>query len=142
MPTAAAVILTMATTGFMMLTDDGETVSEVAEIQVQDAKTVKQKTARGHIPGSYRMPASVGYNRPENPYLKDSRYPTHVETHDEFQEAHQIEGDPLDGPVNDVEQAPQEHSLVGNDNLDVSLDASMNGVDQPAEAVVEEASDF
>jgi hypothetical protein len=92
---------------------------------------------------SQRHPASVGYNQPaQTSYSSDSRYPTHIETHDEFHEEPQVDRDPLDGPVTDAESAPQEHSLVGNDNQDGSLDAAMNGVNQPAEAIVEEASDF
>lgn len=144
MPTAAAIILTIATTGFMMITDEGEPIPQVAEVSVEGAKDLKRKPARGEVPGSSkRRPASVGYNQPpQSSYSTDSRYPTHIETHDEFHEDPQIERDPIDGPVSDVEQAPQEHSLVGNDNQDVSLDAAMNGVNQPAEPVVEEVSDF
>lgn len=147
MPTAAAIILTIATTGYMMFTDEGEPNPEVAEVQVeQNSKTQKRRSApRGIVPGSERKPASVGYTQPAQPssYSNDSRYPTHIETHDEFQQDHQIERDPLDGPVTDAEQQPQEHSLVGNDaNGDVSLDAAMNGVNQPSEPIVEEASDF
>ncbi len=144
MPTAAAIILTIATTGYMMITDEGEAIPKTAEVQVEGAKDSKRRSVpRGEMPGSQRRPASTGYNQPsQSTYSTDSRYPTHIETHDEFHEDPQIDRDPLDGPVTDAEQAPQEHSLVGNDNQDVSLDAAMNGVNQPAEAVVEEASDF
>lgn len=144
MPTAAAIFLTIATTGYMLITDEGEPLPQTAEIQAEDGGPKKRSTPRGQMPsGSDRSPASVGYNQPSMSLSNDSRYPTHIETHDEFQEDHQVERDPLDGPVTDAEQAPQEHSLVGNDaQPDVSLDAAMNGVNQPSEPVVEEVSDF
>lgn len=145
MPTAAAIILTIATTGYMMFTDKGEAIPEVAEIQSELKNGKPRPMPRGQMPGSdRRRPASVGYNQPsQTSYSNDSRYPTHIETHDEFQQDHQIDRDPLDGPVNDIEQQPQEHSLVGNDaNQDVSLDAAMNGVNLPSQPIVEEASDF
>lgn len=146
MPTAAAIILTIATTGYMMITDEGEAIPEIADVQTEVIKGQKKRVApRGQMPSaSERRPASVGYNRPSaSSYSNDSRFPTHIETHDEFrEEVPQFERDPLDGPVTDAEQQPQEHSLVGNENQDVSLDAAMNGVNQPAEPVVEEVSDF
>lgn len=151
-PTAAAVVMALMTTGyFMFSTDDEATIaadeSSEKPFYQASAGAARKTSPRGFVPSSSaRTPASVSYGQtPQNSY-NDSRYPTQMDMHENY-ESPPEERDPLDGPVTDVEQAPVEHSLVGNDNnpnpAGESLDAAMNGISQPAEQpIVEEASDF
>lgn len=149
-PTAAAVILTIFTTGyFMFQTEDEAVVIAEGEVEVEVnkekpfyQKPKKQKIVRGSLPDvPTRRPASVSYGSQAPSYERQPSYPTHMETHESYNEPQ--ERDPLDGPVMDAEQAPQEHSLVNSqDPGDQSLDAAMNGVVQPEQPIVEEASDF
>lgn len=105
-------------------------------------KPERTKSIKGSVPSpSLRSPASVNYGGPVNNH--DSRYPTHIENHDQFQEPYQDqERDPIEGPVMEADQQPQEHSLVSHNGgvEEHSLDAAMNT--QPEQPVVEEASDF
>jgi hypothetical protein len=165
-PTAAAIILTVMTSGYIFFSPEAEEV-HVADIVEVKEKQVEAKNKvpapRGVIPDvAKRAPASVGYSQPApqpraNAYNHESRYPTHVETHKAndrdmgTNDSHNVEvvDDPYyerDLRSDNVpdEKRPEEHSLVGSENReqDYSLDAAMNGVEQPAEPVVEEVSDF
>lgn len=146
MPTAAAVLVTILSSGYFMMED--ETSEVIADAPTEESapfykKKMIKKTARGEVPTpEYRKPASVNYQRPEIS-RSESRYPTHIETHDQYQEPIQELADPIEEPLSDAEQRPQEHSLVTNNvnPEDSSLEGAMGGepVQQP---VVEEASDF
>lgn len=145
-PTAAAVVMALVTGGYFMFSVEEDPTLAAGEVvdQAEYQKTAARKTSpRGFIPSSNRTPASVGYGAtPQNNY-NDNRYPTQMDMHENYDQPPE-ERDPLDGPVTDVEQVPQEHSLVGNENSGgESLDAAMNGISQPAEQpIVDEASDF
>jgi hypothetical protein len=151
LPRAALVVGTLVIGGYayMNMPEDDNVSAAVSEEKpfYQKFAGEKRTSSRGAMPTpSFRSPASVGYSHssPGN----ESRYPTHVETHDQYPEAMpEPENDPIEGPVTDAENEnqPQEHSLVsaGGQSEDSSLDAAMNGTSQPQEQpVVDEASDF
>jgi hypothetical protein len=148
MPAAAAVVMALMTTGYFMFSsdDDGLVAEDAKEKQFYQPGADGNKTAKGFVPNenARRSPASVGYGHtPQNDYSQ-SRYPTHMDMHENYDEP-VMDRDPIDGPVTDVEQIPPEQSLVGNDNNGngESLDAAMNGINQPIEQpIVDEASDF
>lgn len=149
MPAAAAVVMALMTTGYFMFSSTEEATvasDESTEKQFYQPGAKGNKTVKGFIPNeNARTPASVGYGQtPQNSYNSSSRYPTQMDMHENYDEP-VMDRDPLDGPVTDVEQIPPEQSLVGNEmnsGNGESLDAAMNGINQPAEPMVEEASDF
>lgn len=155
LPTAMAIGLTIVTSGYFMLTAEEESLPTVAEIErpIKSKRVVTTPAVvapRGHMPDmSNRAPASVGYQYQAQPqaYNQESRYPTTIETHaqPEYQDeyGHGHGRDPLEGPVSDAENQPQEHSLVGarEPQNDITLDEVMNGRFE-TEPVVEEVSDF
>lgn len=145
-PTAAAFVMALVTGGYFMFSVDEDptlAVDDVADQSVYQKTAARKTSPRGFIPSSSaRSPASVSYGQtPQNNY-DENRYPTQMDMHENYDVPE--ERDPLDGPVTDIEQPPQEHSLVGNENpVGDSLDAAMNGFSQPAEQpIVDEASDF
>lgn len=157
LPTAVAFVLTLATSGYMMMTEEApETVAnQETEKNVPFYKRTAKAQPKAQIPSpSMRKPASVGYSNPApQETFRDtgSRYPTHVETHRDLPEPY--EADPYGHT--EADRAQEEvHSLLGNQNQgaiqhpeDYSLDAAMNGepqgmepvVDQP---VIDESNDF
>lgn len=167
LPAAMAVVLTVGTIGYIFSTESDEQLALVDKTQISDIKIKPKKVAKTVAPkpqipspqlNSNRTPASVGYSQKlAEPARQDdspSRYPTHVETHEEYsQEPYYQERDPLDAPVTDFEKPVEEHSLVENRSpqeepiQDQSLDATMNGLDPQAELlnqpmVLDESSDF
>jgi hypothetical protein len=172
-PSAAAVMVTIMATGYLMFSSD-EKSPVVAEAETKEnfyqtrpAATVQtanipnrqinqnpRRAPRGFMPhGNNRIPASNSYsNNAAVENAHESRYPTHIETHEQARHEEPAERTAeAEFPVteNEQQQQPQEHSLVGNNNgapEEHSLDAAMNGVNQPAEQperpVVEEAADF
>ncbi|MFP5385797.1 MAG: hypothetical protein ACLGHN_06930 [Bacteriovoracia bacterium] len=163
-PTAAALILTVVTSGYFLFSSDDV---DLADVDVKEETLFYQKkmaikespvTPRAVIPSarqpSIRKPASVGYTQPSpTPSRQESasRYPTHIETHEEhYQEPAYQDRDALEGPVSDMERPAEEHSLVDNfgPRDDQSLDAAMTGPEPvienpvPDQPVVEEVSDF
>lgn len=150
MPTAAAVLVTILSTGYFMMEEESAEVAldATAEEAPLKKKKIQRKTtiAGGTVPtAEYRRPASVNYKRQEVSH-SESRYPIHVETHDQYQDPLPEHSDPIEEPVSDAEARPQEHSLVSNNVQnpeDSSLDAAMNGSGEAQpQPVVEEASDF
>lgn len=140
MPTAVAVVLTLVTSGYFLFSSSPEQVSNVQENEPTKVVSINRKNPRpyGQMPNlPRRSPGSTSYSQP--PSYNTSRYPTHMETHEEYREQ------PQESPVfeNDQQLPQEEHSLVVQDNPDGSVDAAMNGIDQPVETpVIEEASDF
>lgn len=149
-PAAAAIALTITTSAYFAFTsEDSPVVAEVSEekpfYQTRVGGSKKRPTPSGRMPEPARIPASTNYRESVSPSYAESRYPTHIETHEDYpQEDPMPERDPLDGPVTDAEAQPEIHSLVGNENQpaqEQSLDQAMNGV-APDQPVIEEASDF
>ena len=146
-PSAAAVVMAVMTTGYFMFSTEDEPVivEENTPRPFYKPSGERKKIARGSIPSSNtRLPASTGYSAaPINNYQSEApSYPTHMDIHENYDEPIQ-ERDPLDGPVTEAEQPVIEHSLVGGESPSgESLDAAMNGVSQPAEPIIDEASDF
>lgn len=144
-PTAAALVLTLATTGYYVFNGSSGDAALVTEDDSSAPSLARPARGRAQIPGgNARIPASASYSqRYQQPSYNENRYPTYTETHDQHYDNH--EPDPIEQPMNEMEQS-QEHSLVGNAPDGGSLDAAMNGVDQPAveapQPVIEEASDF
>jgi hypothetical protein len=147
-PAAMGFILTLVTTGYFMF----RAPSESADLALMEETPVRMKRptmaatrSRGQMPRprsmpSYRSPSSVGYAGSQSTsYNSGSRYPTHIETH---QDNYIEPPEEMEQPILEAEP-PQEHSLVEQAQPveDQNLDAAMNGIPQP-EAVVEEASDF
>jgi hypothetical protein len=142
-PSAAALLVTVAVGTYLIWGPQEESNLAGEDLgEVSSSKRFRPSKNGGSIPSpSYRLPASNNYDRPQP---SSSRYPTYTETHDQFPEPQDYHVDPLDQPVNEVDQANQEHSLVSQQPTtpeENSLDAAMNGADQPR-PVVEEASDF
>lgn len=116
----------------------------ISEDETQDQPFYKLPAARNpsHDTGAnvHRRPASITYTKryhePSN--QESSAYPTHIETHEPSYDD-MVATEPVDPGQVEI-QPTEEHSLVGNENSEnQSLDAAMNGVEQP---VVEEVSDF
>lgn len=156
LPGAAVFIFTLVTTGYFILTP-GEipmTAEEPLPEKTREVASLPNPSkqlppARAEVPRPSmpeRRPASVRpYTQETNAFNQDSRYPTEMETHSDYP-AEEPERLPVDDPMSDmVMDAPEkEHSLVSQPQQqdDHSLDAAMNGVVQPVEPVIEEASDF
>lgn len=145
-PTAAAIVLTLAATGYYAFHSTPDEAA-VADLEIQEKTPSRKKTARGVMTGGvHRLPASTGYSQGKQLQYEPSKYPTYTETHDQHYEDPNQNADPIETPLNEMER-PQEHSLVGSPNQNPensSLDAAMNGMDQVEQAppVVEEASEF
>ena len=161
-PSAAALLVTIVTTGYFVLSPD--TPDEIAFIEIEEKPFYKNKTATKSRPvpkavipsagidSSNRQPASTGYSQPRVERYQDtgSRYPTHVETHRDPRDEEPFQDrDPLNDPINGDPREPEIHSLVNERQpaQDQSLDSVMNdSYDQPVDPmdrpVVEEASDF
>jgi hypothetical protein len=160
-PAAAAVVVTLLSTGYLMFNGSEETplISEAEHTEqfYQKKRTGSRPEPRGSMPSMDRMPASTGYSErpvPQENHI-ESRYPTHLETHERPFEENLPERDFEPVAEGDPRPQEQEHSLVaGNQNQiqggapeEHSLDAAMNGENQPQVEVpqdrpVEEASDF
>jgi hypothetical protein len=145
-PTAAAFVVTLLTTGYFMFSTPSETADlgrwDESPLKIKKSRTVS-RNSHGEMPRpgrrslpSYRSPSSVGY---AHSHTNDSspRYPTLIENHQD----NYIE--PPQDHSSSEDNSGQEHSLVdqGQPPEDQSLDAAMNSAQQP-EAVVEEATDF
>jgi hypothetical protein len=155
---AAMVVLTVITSGYYFIsTEDGNQIPQVGVAAVTEAAptpatTSRRPKPRGEMPiAQRRLPASSGYSRPDpRSFGRESNIPTHIETHEEFRNDSPEEPVPQESPVAENEAPVQEeHSLVNTEPAekepqDTSLDAAMNGVEQPVEQqpIVEEASDF
>jgi hypothetical protein len=143
---AAIVVICVGVYFTMSSSQDEQAQSPVAAVEKPFYQNSPAgQTPSGNIPSPdySRSPSSVGYTKPQS-YNNDSRYPTHVETHEQYQEpAPDTYQDPMDSPVAETEQ-PQEHSLVSDGSPEEnSLESAMNGVPQAEQQpVVEEASDF
>lgn len=153
-PGAAAFFMALMVGGYFLLTPSNETGAP--DLVAKSGTQTVLETPVGEVPASntpsagirvtQRRPASVRPNISHRPTPAiTSRFPTRVETH---MREERLDEQPYEREPDSTEPieppAAQEHSLVGNGNegQDQSLDAAMNGVVQPAEPVVEEASDF
>jgi hypothetical protein len=156
-PTAMAVAIAFVTTGYFMFQEpEGDLIVDAGPSSFYKPKKIAAKPVppRAVMPTptpapapARRMPASVGYGQaPQQNYQPvQNRYPTYTETHDNFRDDRQMDRDPLDAPVTDVEQQPEEHSLVHQNPEQVepaTLDAAMNGGADPNQVMIEEVSDF
>jgi hypothetical protein len=142
---ALFVVLALGASGYYLISTEELAAPQVAEASLPEEKVKKPKRIRGEIPRVERLPASVapapmpvpGPRYEEN----DHHNSPQVDSPHQYEEREEpVEHGPED---NQVAEAPatEEHSLVGNE--DQSLDAAMNGVNQPADQpVVEEATDF
>lgn len=162
-PSAAALLVTIVTTGYFAFSP--ETENDIALIEIEEKpfyqkKKVAKKTRtapKAVLPSARpepaRVPASSSYSRPqviERYPDTGSRYPTHVETHRDVREEdpYRDNRDPLNDPLNGDPREPEIHSLVNEPpRPDQSLDAAMNEsyqdpIDPMDRPVVEEASDF
>lgn len=150
-PSAAMILIALVTTGYYVFSPN-ENVELVAEADTQNYKPKEPNPSknlpRAEIPGS-RRPASVGpaaYAPTPTPNYQGSRFPTQMEIHEDARYDEAPERDPYGNQPDPIEAPPApEHSLVSNthnEGEDQSLDAAMNGIDQPVQPVVEEASDF
>lgn len=150
-PTAAALLVTIVTSGYFVFSPETEEVVALEEPEEKQfyqkkvaAKPKPRQVPKAVIPSARpviietpieRMPASTGYSRPVVERYPDtgSRYPTHVETHQDDYPNDQPypERDPLMDPMNGDPREPEIHSLVNEPQpaQDQSLDAAMNGVD-------------
>ena len=145
MPAAAIALVAIITSGYMMISSEENEVLTASNEANESIYKKKNTAPEAVIPSpSMRSPASVGYSSPDPVVKYESRYPTHVETHEQYQEPiEQPYNDPVEVPASDADQ-PQEHSLVTNNHgtaEENSLDAAMNGT-VPDQPVIEEASDF
>lgn len=162
-PAAVAFVLTLGTSGYFMMSSSEEP-QVVAETEAPVGENFYQRPMRqrprqmpqGVMPEARRMPASASYSqRPVEEVQHESRYPTHVETHDRPYEEVLTERDSENVQNEDQKMPAEEHSLVAGNAPNQpagsaeenSLDAAMNGTEQQApeaqeKAVVEEASDF
>lgn len=149
-PAAAAIALTITTSAYFAFNAEETTVITGASTdkpfyQSNSPGNNRRPTPSGSMPSPERLPASTNYRDSSSPSYTESRYPTHIETHEDYPaEDPMPERDPLEGPVTDSEAGGEVHSLVGNENQppqEQSLDQAMNGgaQDQP---MIEEASDF
>lgn len=148
-PATAAVIALILVGGYILKPSaKKEIVAENSEEPASQEKPFYQNVGQNNPPQgvvpspSMRSPASVGYSHSAPATNYESRFPTHIETHDQFQEPENY-SDPIENQPNDAEQ---EHSLVSTSPMmenpeDASLDGTMSGTptEQP---VIEEASDF
>lgn len=159
-PLAAALLVTIVTSGYFVFSPDTEEVvafdeaTEKPFYQKKVANKPKPRTVpKAVIPSGRpiiketpieRMPASTGYSRPAVDRYPDtgSRYPTHVETHQDYPaEEPYPDRDPLNDPMNGDPREPEIHSLVNEPQpaQEQSLDAAMNGVDPYADPYAQSA---
>lgn len=151
MPAAGIALVAILSSGYMVMTSESDNTVAMDETSQEDQPFYKKlgPPPAAVVPSpSMRSPASVGYSDPDPVTKYESRYPTHMETHEQYQEpVEQPYNDPVEVPMSDADQQPQEHSLVTNNHAvegtaeDHSLDAAMNGT-VPDQPVIEEASDF
>jgi hypothetical protein len=138
------ILLASATYVMFSISDEDKALADLPETQTKSIiKKSSEVTHSGSIPtGGQRSPANFEYNEPRPSFPSEPRYPTQVETHEDHQNDPEIDRGPAEAPAEPDQ--PQEHSLVGNESGDQSLDAAMNNgnpapVEQP---IIEEASDF
>jgi hypothetical protein len=145
-PAIAISLILLASATYVMFSISEED-NAIADLPNNEAKTrIKNNSAgsySGNIPtAGQRSPASSEYSEQRSSFGNEPRYPTQVETHEDHQNDPEIDRGPAEASVEPDQ--PQEHSLVGNEPGDQSLDAAMNNpspgpVEQP---MIEEASDF
>ena len=138
------ILLASATYVMFSISEEDKSLADLSDTQTKTKiKKSYEVSPSGNIPtAGHRSPASFEYNEPRPSFPSDHRYPTQVETHEDHQNDPEIDRGPAEAPAEPDQ--PQEHSLVGNDSGDQSLDAAMNnGVPAPVEQpIIEEASDF
>lgn len=150
-PGAAAVILTLATAGYLVLSPSvsEELVADTSEVSRRPSTPNPSRNfPRAQIPSptrsQERSPSSIKNTFVPNYEPQESRYPTTVETHEEAQ--YEQPPEPMDQVENQTDPQQQtDNSLVNNEQTDPqeSLDAAMNQTPpQEAEPKVEESSDF
>lgn len=170
-PSAAALLVTIVTSGYFLFSPDTEEV--IADLEPEEKPFYQKKVVakkprpvpKAVIPSARpepaRVPASTGYSQPEqHDFRSRSRYPTKIVTHEEFRaendpqperDPYYQDRDPLADPVADAEAQPEVHSLVNEREpaaQDQGIDGAMTGDDygQPVDnmdrPVVDEASDF
>ncbi len=145
-PAIAISLILLASATYVMFSISDEDKAQ-ADLSYSQTKSIIKKSSEvthsGSIPTAVqRSPANFEYNEPRPSFPSEPRYPTQVETHEDHQNDPEIDRGPAEAPAEPDQ--PQEHSLVGNESGDQSLDAAMNNgnpasVDQP---IIEEASDF
>lgn len=146
-PAIAISLIILASATYVMFSM-GEGDESLPDLNItQSSPKIKLPQAQnysGSMPSATtRAPASYEYNEPARPaFPNDNRYPTQVETHEDHQNDPEIDRGPAEAPAES--EQPQEHSLVGNESGDQSLDAAMNnGASGPVEQpIIEEATDF
>jgi len=145
-PAIAMSLILLATATYVMfsISDEDKTLTDLSDTQTKSRmKKSSEVSHSGSIPtAGQRSPANFETQEPRSSYSNDHRYPTQIETHEDHQNDPEIDRGPAEAPTEPDQ--PQEHSLVGNDSGDQSLDAAMNNsnpapVEQP---IIEEASDF
>lgn len=137
------ILLASATYVMFSISEEDQALADLSEGQTKSRlKINSNKSFSGSIPsGEQRSPASYDSQVQRPSFGSENRYPTQMETHEDHQNDPEIDRTPADAPNEPAE--PQEHSLVGNENQDQSLDASMNNAaSAPEQLTVEEASDF
>lgn len=162
-PVAFTFIFCVVGTGYYYLQPDVDSEEDtVAETEIKPGQKSARKVPQGVMPDAgNRLPASTGYAQPREPQYSEpqiSRYPTHIETHDQVLEEQPVNTEPREAltepqielePQEQPKVVPQEHSLVDNNipQEEQSLDAAMNGQEvqekaEPQVREVQESGDF
>src|SRR5690606_4684311 len=149
-PSAAALLVTIVTSGYFLFSPETEEVIAEAEPEVKpiyQKKAVAQQPKPRQVPKAEipsarpepaRVPASTSYSQPEHHDFRKShsRYPTKIVTHEEFRaendaqpydrDPYYQDRDPLMDPVTDAQREPEVHSLV-NEREPAAQDQGIDG---------------